>query len=82
MLIVSRFEMTLREMIEEARELASNETEHFDRSDDALKSSLGRDFGETPGGHRSRSESVVSVIENTDGFLRPHTRDDSKEKQG
>ena len=77
-MIVSRFEMTLREMIEEARELAANETEHFDRSP---KSSLGRDFGETPGGHRSRSESVVSVIENTDGFLRPLICDISKEKQ-
>ena len=73
--------MTLREMIEEARELAANETEHFERSPDALKSSLGRDLVETPGGHRSRSESVVSVIENTDGFPRPHIRDISKEKQ-
>ena len=76
--------MTLREMIEEARELAANETEHFDRSpaDDALNSSLGRDFGETTRGHRSRSESVVSVIENTDGFPRPPSCDISKEKQG
>ena len=79
--------MTLREMIEEARELAVNETEYCDEDEDAdeedaERRSVGRNVGQTPG-HRSRSESVVSVIEkNTDGFARPPIRGKSKEKQG
>ena len=75
--------MTLREMIEEARELAVNETEYCDEDEDAERRSVGRNVGRQTQGHRSRSESVVSVIEkNTDGFARPPIRGKSKEKQG
>ena len=54
-----RFEMTLKEMIEEAKQLAREDQEREEEVESSEKFSV----GVSDSHHRSRSESVVSVIE-------------------